>query len=372
LKLEVRPHASDARINFQRMRAAFERAWTGDSNHRWQSSCMFAGRPARLRISGHGLAKEVARAFTHLLNEKSSEPHWALRIDLWDEQESGVVCPVESTPIEERLLSSTSYVEFGLIMGSVDERFVASQRSGIITWLDRERQHLVGCVSRHDQLSLYDRGKPLHLPLLLWHNDQSAQVLHAALVSATERGVLLAGKGGAGKSTVALACLEAGLGFVGDDYIALEDVGRGDFAGHSLYSTSWVMADHLKRFSRLAPHAVYPQRPLNEKTLLLLAEVFPDRLFAHAPIRALVLPRITAGSSVSVRPASKAEALFALAPSSILLRPGAGTAAFEKLARLVDSVPCWQLELGGDVAAIAGAMDEILRSPACPSEAPLR
>jgi hypothetical protein len=136
---------------------------------------------------------------------------------------------------------------------------------------------------------------------------------------------------------VALVCLEAGLGFVGDDYIALEDLGRGDYAGHSLYSTSWVMADHLERFPRLAPHAVYPQRPLNEKTLLLLAQVFPERLLAQAPIRALVLPRITAGSLARVRAASKAEALFALAPSSILLRPGAGAAAFEKLARLVDS-----------------------------------
>jgi hypothetical protein len=353
---------------FESMRDSFARAWATSPDQRWESFCSFAGGLARLRVAGRGLARPMAQAFAHLSVEGDISAA-DLAIDLWDERETAVACPYDREPVENRLLNTTSYVEFGLILGELSDRFIGSQRPGVITWLDRSERHLIGLVTRHDQLSLYDRGKPLHFPLLLWHQDRSNEILHGALVSTNGQGVLLAGKGGAGKSTVALACLEAGFDYVGDDYIALEDCGEG-FAGHALYSATWLTADHLRHFPRLLPHALYPENPSQEKTLVLLAEVCPaGRLLKRAPIRAVVLPRITPGPSVSIRPASKAEALFALAPTSILMRPRTGVATLEKLARLVDAMPCWWLEFGGgNLAALAEQVEHVVRSTCCASE----
>jgi hypothetical protein len=370
LKLETRPHDSDAGVVFERMRDAFAQAWTANPNKRWDSLCSFGGGTARLRVAGHGLARQMAQAFAHLWVEGDISAA-DLVIDLWDERETAVACPWETQPVEDRILNTTSYVEFGLILGALNDRFVGSQRPGVITWLDRREGRLIGSVARHDQISLYDVGKPLHFPLLLWHQDRSNEVLHGALVSRNGEGVFLAGKGGSGKSTVALACLESGFDYVGDDYIALTESGEGRFAGHALYNATWLMADHLKKFPRFLEHALYPERRSEEKALVLLSQIFPERLLSRAPIRALVLPRITASPAVRVRPASRAEALFALAPSSILLRPNSGAATLEKLTRLVDAVPCWWLELDGDLAAIAGRVDEVLRSSRCASEPPL-
>jgi len=321
-----------------------------------------------MRVVGHGLSHQIGGAFQHLLVEENPSSV-DLKVDLWDECDTSVSCPVNSEPVEQRLLNSTSYVEFGLILGSLEDRFIGAQRPRVIAWFDRLDHHIIAWVSRHDQLSLYDRGKPLHFPLLLWHSEKGAEVIHAALVSKNGEGVLFAGKGGVGKSTAALACLDAGFDYLGDDYISLEASQGGSFRGHSLYSATWLMADQLVRFPRLIPHAIYPQRPDQEKTLVLLSQVFPRRLSSYAPIRALVLPRVTGNPSAQIRPASKAEALFALAPSSILFRPSSGATTLNKLARLAEQLPCYWLELGSDLSGISACVEDLLDRP-CHEAAP--
>lgn len=360
MRLEAaKQDSSNGDIAFHQMRIAFERAWTSHPDRRWQSFCTFAGRPAQVRVVGQGLSEQIARAFQHLLNNRNPLSA-ALKVDLWDEGDTSVLCPVNLEQVDKRLLKSTSYVEFGLILGSLENRFIGCQCPQVVTWFDRSHQHLVGWVSCHDKLSLYDRGKPLHFPLLLWHGDRGAGVIHAALVSKNGQGVLFAGKGGTGKSTAALACLEAGFDYLGDDYIGLEASEDGSFQGHSIYSATWLMANHLLRFPRLFPHAIYPQRPDQEKTLAFLSQAFPRQLSCRAPIRALVLPRINADAPVQIRPASKSEALFALAPSSILLRPSSGAATLNKLAHLAEQVPCYWLELGHDLSEIPWQVEELI------------
>ena len=85
-----------------------------------------------------------------------------------------------------------------------------------------------------ERLSLYERGKPFRVLLSVWLHDRGVQVVHAALVARGDRGVLLPGRGGAGKTTSALTCLLAGFRYLGDDYVGLEGPVDGSFRGHSL------------------------------------------------------------------------------------------------------------------------------------------
>ena len=49
------------------------------------------------------------------------------------------------------------------------------------------------------------------------------QVVHAASVGTKDGAVLIVGKGGSGKSTSALACLNAGMYYLGDDYTLISN-----------------------------------------------------------------------------------------------------------------------------------------------------
>lgn len=335
----------------------------GHGAHHWESPCRFADRPAHLRIVGSGLAEHVMGVFSHLLvqgNRAGSH----LKIDLWDGSETAISCPLKAEPVESDLLQSTWYVEFGLILGSPEDRFVGCQRPQVVTWFDRANQHLVGWVAGSHDLCLYDRGKPLLFPLLLWHSDQGTDVIHACLISKGGRGVLFVGRRGLGKSTSALACVQAGFSYLGDDYIALEATESGSFLGHSLYSSTWLMADHLSCFPRLIPDAIYAQHPEHEKSLALLSQIFPSQLARVAPIRALIIPRVTNAGSARIRPASKGEALFALAPKSLILLPSSRVRALDQLTKLAEQVPAYWLELGSALNQIPNRIEGLLDSVA--------
>jgi hypothetical protein len=66
------------------------------------------------------------------------------------------------------------------------------------------------------------------------------------------------------------------------------------------------------------------------------------------------------GIETRVRPASRGQALFGLAPSTIIVALGAGAKGFDRLARLVDRVPSYWLELGRDVTLIPDCVKRVL------------
>jgi hypothetical protein len=167
--------------------------------------------------------------------------------------------------------------------------------------------------------------------------------------------------GGAGKSTSAVACLGADFDYLGDDYIGLQACKDGAFVGHSLYNSTWLEPDHMARFPFLPPHAIHGKNPSEDKSLVLLSQVFPNRLARFASIRVLALPRVSNGSGTRFRPASKAEVLLALIPNSLFTPiPRPGPHGFQRLAQLVDEVPRYWLDLGQDLTEIPKRVAELL------------
>jgi hypothetical protein len=326
-----------------------------------------AGVAVRLRIAGPKLAAQLRCPFEHLAGGDSAGRPPALSIDLWSPAETGVAEPVAAPSVRSN--PSGWEREFGAIAWSSDRRWIGVRRGALLTWHDRQAARIVGCgaAARAD---LYHRGKPLHLPLLIWHLDRGTPVIHAGLVARDREGVLLAGVGGAGKTSVALACRAAGFMFLGDDYIGLRRRGRA-FVGHSVYGSTWLMAADLPLHPELAAHALRPRRPEREKSLILLHRLDPSRLGRSAPIRGLLLPKIVAARSAT-RPASSADALRQLAPTTMLRLPNAGAATFELLAELALRLPSAWLELGTDRDRIAELVDRCrirwrARDPPSPS-----
>lgn len=143
-------------------------------------------------------------------------------------------------------------------------------------------------------------------PLGLFH-------LHAAAVVDPEGfPVLVVGGSGAGKTTATIALVEAGYAFLGDDALLVEEGPRLLAFPRPFH----VGAATLAAFGRLAPlvgglsgHA--DKRDLDPDL------AFPGRARASCEAPALVLhPRIERGTTTSLFPLSKAEALGNLVASS--------------------------------------------------------
>lgn len=337
---------------FLRLRTAFEAARQDGSEACVDSHYHFAGRSVHLRVVGRRLAGHVHGPFAHLAFAGSPGHPARLRIDLWDEAATGIPCPLPS-------LGEGSEAR-PLVTASPDGRFVGHRRRGAVTWLDRETRHIIGCVASSDRLALHERSKPLLYLLSLWHADEGGQVVHAGLVGRNGHGALCVGPAGAGKSTVALACAGVGFDYLGDDCIGLYRGADGAFLGHSLYGSAQLDPGHLERFPRLAAHAIRGDGPREAKAVLLLGELPQVRLAGSVPIRALALPRVTDRSASELHPATKGEALLALAPSSLLAFPGQGPRALKRLRWLVERLPAYWLLLGPDLREIPQRMADLL------------
>jgi len=335
------------------MELKFERAKVRHRDRLHESFYLFGGQYVRMRIVGHGMARHVIQPFSHLRADVVEAGNPQLTVDLWDETETEVHCQVSSRNGDAARRKVTAVFS--------DGRFVGQQLRNVLTVYNDSTQRIISSVAWGDELSSYERWKPLARPLLEWHNSRSIQMIHAGLVSQHGQGILIVGKSGSGKSTSALACLSAGFGFLSEDYVGLQRLHDGSFVGHSLYNSVFLSRDHLARFPALIPY-VMEGMPHEQKSAVVLSQVFPERLERVVPIRALVLPRIVDATESKVRPATKGETLLLLGPSSLLQIPNRrlGVRGFDKLAQLVEQVPAYWLDLGRDLDSIPRCVEELL------------
>jgi hypothetical protein len=344
----------DAGRGFSEIRSAFEAAAGRRPADVREFPCVFAGREAHVRTVGRRLGEVAARALAHLAAAASPGRNAELRIDLWDGAETGVPW---------RMLSSPGGTGLDYwFAASADQRYVALERQGELTWLDRQAGHVVGWIPDALKLNLAEQARAAYFAVLLWMRDQGLHVMHAGLVARDGAGLLLAGESGQGKSTSALSCLLGGMDFLSDDHVWLERAGPA-FVGHALYASVNVRPAHLRSFPSLAAHAIGGR--VEEKSLVFLHPLFPSRIKPSVEIRAVVLPRIVRGEKSRFRPAVKADAAVAMVRGSLVewsfKRMPSAAERFQCLAGLAEAVPCFHVELGQDLTDIPRCMTEILR-----------
>jgi hypothetical protein len=310
-----------------------------------------------LRIAGRRLARRVTRPLSHLASDDAPSDPAELRIDLWDGLETGVPCPIANLrdafyrtwPFGRHVLASTR-----------DETTIGYQTFQALTLLDRAAGRIVGFVASSERLSLYELGKPLQPLLFAWLSDRHVVPVHAGLVSRNGVGVLLGGAGGSGKTTTSLLCARGGFDYLGDDYIALPAAEDGVYRAYGLYSSTWLDPDHARRFPWLEERLIRGGAD-EDKWLVVLADVEGVGLAAETRVGALALPRVSGMEETTWAPASRAEALRRLAPSSILqlpfILPGP---ALTRMAELAEAVPVYRLDLGTALDRIPARVAELL------------
>ncbi len=199
----------------------------------------------------------------------------------------------------------------------------------------------------------WEPGAPLRAFLHWAYAAQGRRMTHAGCLGLDGRGVLLAGAGGAGKSGTVLAGILNGLSSVGDDYV-LVDMSQDAVSAHPVYSTLKQDAKGMERLGLdrlLGPRNLNWQGKVQFRASEIGALVPADGL----EVAAVLLPR-TGSPRTTIRPATRAEALLALAPSAVYQMPGERESGFRFFSRLVARLPVFHLDLGPDPKEVAGTI----------------
>ena len=312
-----------------------------------------AGHILRLRFAGPGLIPRLDPALAHLAVPLSDERP-GLTVLVWDSHSTGISLPPPPWGLHDLLPRNE-------VRGFTTSRIRTAfdPTSLTVSMLDLASAAGVFWVRSASEVAYYESGAPLRSLLHWWMAGLGLYCAHAAAVGTSDGGALLVGRGGTGKSTTALACLEAGLSYVGDDYCLLSS--HPEPSVYSLYSSAKLNPHDLARFPGLAALVTNRDRLTTEKALLFLHQPRRAQTVGSLPVKAVLLPRVVPGSETRLVQTSAAAALLALAPSTLFqLQPGAAD-SFPAMSRFVREVRCYTLELGRDLDRIPDAVAAAVR-----------
>ena len=314
---------------------------------------MVGGFRLRLRFGSAKLIPKMTPAIAHLAVPLADTPP-DFTVHLWDTVSTGVSVP--SPPWQDDPYAYGSHGEVGCY--SRDRvRIVFNLFVEALSILNVQQNEAIFWVRDVDNIPFWETAAPLRILLHWWLGSHQLKYIHAAVVGTQTAGAMLVGKGGSGKSTTALSCLQSPLTYVSDDYCLLSV--QDEPLAYSLYSSAKLKPDNTL-LPELQPLIHNTDRKPDEKPYLLLHEHFPEKLVSSLPVRVILLPRVTGEEETSVQVASGAAALLALAPSTLFQLPGGSSNAFQEMAALVKALPCYWLDLGTDLQQIPSVIADVI------------
>ncbi len=347
---ENRDGATDAVVFFQDAQRAYSNAERA-ANARFVFQYRVADFVIQLAFAGDALAPRLTRALQHLTLSPHTIPD--LEILVWDGATTAMNLP--ALPFTGSMVARRGDVK---AFASTRIRAAMDRSADTLSLLDVKKNCGLFCTRDARALPDYETAAPLKTILYWWLRERGLFLVHAGAVGNDKGGVLLAGKGGSGKSTTALACLDSDLNYVSDDYclVAADPTPR----AFNVYNSAKLTPTSLNLLPQFSSRAASSTLRVEEKRILFLDETFASKIARSLSLRAILLPRVTARRTPRLIPASSNAALGALAISTMMQLPDAGAETLRALERLTKQLPCYILELGSDMTKIPRVIQEIL------------
>ncbi len=317
------------------------------------------GRLVRLRLAGPAVVHPFTRALAHLAADAGPDPSLTVRV-----ADATAVAPPPSPWARPGGPAGGDGADGKPALhvrdGSVEALFQLDYPA--ISLYDRAARAGFFWTASAAAVPSYELGSPLRAIFHWWGLGEGWHVVHAGAVGRDDGGALLVGKAGSGKSTAALACLAAGLAYLGDNDAVLAP-GTPPRV-HGLYCAAKLEEAHLRRrLPALSPLVGSGDARHRGKEVFFVDDAAGVRLTGGFPLRAVLIPRIAAGAgTAALRRVPPSAAVVALAPSTLLALPGAHRERLRDLVSMLRGVPAWVLEVGEDVASIPAAVERALEA----------
>jgi len=213
--------------------------------------------------------------------------------------------------------------------------------------------------AEQDELPCWESAAPFKLMFQWFLTGSSKTLLHGGVVGNGNRGALLVGAGGSGKSTTVGACLGAGVGVCGDDLVAIERHST-HWLAHAVYDAIKLSPDGGVPFPGILADA--PFWTCGEKRVMRYTDARPEGLLASTRIDAVIWCSVANLARSELVPIPEALALRAVGPPTAFLLRGREAHILQMAAALVRGLPCMQLRLGKDPGEAAELLGEWLEA----------
>lgn len=350
---------SSAREFYQRLTTVFDEAAHRSqpvASGQSQPSEFFldlGGTPGRIRCAGDFMQERLLAPLAHVLTEPGQQAA-SFTIDWVD------ACGCDSAWVAmpwspQRLSAEQETGEY------LEPPFLfTTHGDAVLTGLDQSQARTIAVVRDARDWPPDHYHQSIFITLYQHLREHAFHLIHAAAVGISGRVVLLTGASGSGKTTTMLSCIRHGFEFYSDDATLLRRAESGATEAVSLMGTINVTPQTLAWFPELEGAAA-PVANRTGKRLAMIDDVYPGQVARRGEVAAIMVPEITGLPGTSVARIGRGDVLSAVLPFSLDLHDSA--AAREQLDFLVDAVetiPCYRLRLGNDLAEVPRFLAEFL------------
>ncbi len=331
--------------------AAVERFEAATSGRLLERDLMIAGLPVRLSFAGPAMHDAVFPALEHLAAPAPASAEPPRRVLIWDTASTGVEGP-------EPIWPDHDVGPFGDVL-SLSGNPIRAAHSGWGRLLvhDSRSNTLIFHAPDAAGLPWHEHAAPMRSGLHWLLTTPKERLIHGASVGEGSRGLLITAPSGGGKSTLTVACFQAGLDTAGDDFVV---VTLGDSPrAHSIYATAKI---DRRSVGLAAPDPALITNPGFEAPEKAVIDLRSGPIVRDLPISAIVVPQVDGTARPRLERIDKPEALRQIGPSSVLTMPRPRGAALATAAALARSVPAWRLRVGDDLPAAVACLRELLAS----------
>lgn len=320
------------------------------------------GKTIELIFANEQLLPYITPALEHLATPAFESP--ALKVFIWDDVTTGTVMPAPpwfGYAVQKKGGNLEGiYTNRGDVRGFNSSRIKTAYNwsANALSMYDCNEGMALYWTRDARDLPAYETSAPLRNILNWWAQERNYHFAHGAAVGTANGGVLLAGKGGSGKSTAALASLNSGLLYASDDYclVCADPVP----SAYSIFSSAKVDPGNIFRVEHIVPSRGRTGNQYDDKEVFFLYPRFADQIIAGFPLRAILLVRITGKPDSTLSPATPADGVKALTISTMCQFPGAGKRVVDIMQRLAKALPCYHLDFGTDPAQVPALILDLL------------
>jgi hypothetical protein len=217
-----------------------------------------------------------------------------------------------------------------------------------------------------EALTAYERAAPFR-----WIIDGVAQrrgltTMHAAAIGEGGIGLLIVGEGGRGKSTLALAAIDAGMDYLADDYCLVEP--RPPYPAYRLFNTAKLRPDNKVALNWIADGGREIEPVPGGKLIFDLARHAPYALADRLEIRALLLPEFAESALPVLEMVSPHEAFCRAAPSTVTQCEGSERQTIADIGRIARALPCYRIRMPREPRRSIEPLRELLKTLRPPAE----
>ncbi len=313
-----------------------------------------ANKNLKITSAGEKILQITKQAFTHLEVQNNVAQEKPFNIFIWDENESGISLP--NPPwLNAENASEDKYIQFQLA-----HYFAYHFHHQSILYLYNVKENSAFCIVK-DARNLINSFKaaPFTKLISFWAQKQNLSILHAGCVSLNNKGVLIVGRGGKGKSSTSIQCIIDGLDYLSDDYLLIDHTNEKTMA-YSIYNSGHLELNNIENFPKIKSSIEIGNIDSNNKPYLFLSPIFKDKVKRSTEIKAIIVPLVTKNVLANFYPISSIEAIKALAPTSLVQLNTRGTNNLNYLANLTRKFPNYCLKLGSDFEDISLKVKNII------------